>query len=227
VAGRARDGFSLKTGEKIMANYDQISEMLQKGKAKDVERLVGEALAEGAPAKEILEKGLIAGMAVIGGKFKNNQIFVPEVLMAARAMNKGMAIMEPAMLKAGINPLGTVVIGTVKGDLHDIGKNLVAMMFKGAGFKVVDLGVDVPPEKFAAAAKEHNACIVGLSALLTTTMPSMRDCVTAMKAVGLTSKIMIGGAPITQAFCNEIGADAYTPDAASAVESGKKLIGIS
>ena len=208
-----------------MADLNQISEMLQKGKAKEVERLVGEALAEGLPVKEILEKGLISGMSIIGEKFKNNQVYVPEVLIAARAMNKGMAILEPAMIEAGVEPLGTVVIGTVKGDLHDIGKNLVCMMFKGAGFKVVDLGSDVPAEKFVNAAKEHDACIVGLSALLTTTMPSMRDCINALKAANSPAKVMIGGAPVTQAFADEIGATAYTPDAATAVDVGKKLIG--
>lgn len=208
-----------------MANFDEISAMLQKGKAKDVERLVGEALAEGAGVKEILEKGLIAGMSIIGEKFKNNQVYVPEVLIAARAMNKGMAVLEPAMIKAGIEPVGTVVIGTVKGDLHDIGKNLVGMMFKGAGFKVIDLGTDVPVEKYVAAAKDNNACLIGLSALLTTTMPYMRECVEAIKASGLSAKVMIGGAPVTKAYADEIGAAAYSPDAASAVDVGKALIG--
>ncbi|MDR0362928.1 MAG: corrinoid protein [Planctomycetota bacterium] len=207
-----------------MADLDQISEMLQKGKAKEVERLVGEALVEGLNVKEILEKGLIAGMGIIGEKFKNNQVYVPEVLIAARAMNKGMTILEPAMVKAGVEPLGTVVIGTVSGDLHDIGKNLVCMMFKGAGFKVVDLGTDVSPEKFAAAAKENRACLVGLSALLTTTMPAMKDCVDLLKTQGGV-KVIIGGAPVTQAYADEIGANGYSPDAASAVELGKKLIG--
>lgn len=208
-----------------MADLDLISEKLQKGKAKEVEKLVTEALAEGVPVRDILEKGLISGMGVIGEKFKNNQVYVPEVLIAARAMNKGMTVLEPAMVKAGVEPLGTVVIGTVKGDLHDIGKNLVCMMFKGAGFKVVDLGTDVPPEKFVSAALDNNACIVGLSALLTTTMPSMRDCVEAPKVANAPAKVMIGGAPVTQAFCEEIGASAYTPDAATAVEVGKRLIG--
>ena len=209
-----------------MANFEQISEMLQKGKAKDVERLVGEALAEGIDVKEILEKGLISGMAVIGEKFKNNQVYVPEVLIAARAMNKGMGVLEPAMLKAGIKPLGTVVIGTVKGDLHDIGKNLVGMMFKGAGFKVVDLGTDVPPEKFVDAARENDASIIGLSALLTTTMPNMRECIGAIRATGLPVKVMVGGAPVTQAFADEVGADGYSADAATAVEKGKQLVGV-
>lgn len=208
-----------------MADLNEISEKLQKGKAKDVEKLVADALAEGMPVRDILEKGLIAGMSIIGEKFKNNQVYVPEVLIAARAMNKGMTILEPAMVKAGVKPLGTVVMGTVKGDLHDIGKNLVCMMFKGAGFSVIDLGTNVAPEKFVEAAKEHNACLVGLSALLTTTMPGMRDCIEALKAANSTAKVMVGGAPVTQAFADEIGAAAYTADAATAVEVGKKLIG--
>ena len=209
-----------------MADLNLISEMLQKGKAKDVERLVGEALAEGVAVQDILAKGLISGMSVIGAKFKNNQIYVPEVLISARAMNKGMSVLEPAMVKAGLEPIGTVVMGTVRGDLHDIGKNLVCMMFKGAGFKVIDLGTDVPPEKFAAAAKENDAGLVGLSALLTTTMPTMKECVELVKTEALKAKVIIGGAPVTQAYSDEIGAAGYSPDAASAVELGKRLIGI-
>ena len=209
-----------------MANFDEISAMLQKGKAKEVERLVKEALDAGLSAKDILEKGLLAGMSIIGEKFKKNEVYVPEVLIAARAMNKGLFLLEPAMAKADIKPLGTVVIGTVKGDLHDIGKNLVCIMFKGAGFKVVDLGTDVPADKFITAVKEHDARIVGLSALLTTTMPYIRDCVEAFKAAGLATKVMIGGAPVTQSFADEIGADAYTPDAATAADVGRKLINV-
>lgn len=208
-----------------MADYELISETLQKGKAKDLVKLVEDALTEGAPAKDILEKGLITGMGILGGKFKRNEVYVPEVLVAARAMNKAMATLEPAMKKAGVKPLGNVVVGTVKGDLHDIGKNLVAMMFKGAGFNVIDLGVDVTPERFVEAAGANDACIVGMSALLTTTMTSMRESVDAIRSSGSGAKIMIGGAPITQSFCDEIGADAYTPDAATAVEVGKQLIG--
>lgn len=208
-----------------MADYALMSETLQKGKAKDLVLLVEEALAEGAPAKDILEQGLIAGMGILGGKFKRNEVYVPEVLVAARAMNRAMLKLEPAMAEAGIKPLGNVVIGTVKGDLHDIGKNLVAMMFKGAGFNVIDLGVDVSPEKFVASVAENNASIVGLSALLTTTMPAMRESVEALRAAGSPAKIMIGGAPVTQAFADEIGADAYTSDAATATEVGRQLIG--
>lgn len=209
-----------------MADYELISATLQKGKSKDLVKLVDEALAEGAPAKDILEQGLIAGMGILGQKFKNNEVYVPEVLVAARAMNKAMEKLAPAMAKAGVKPLGNVVIGTVKGDLHDIGKNLVAMMFKGAGFNVIDLGVDVPAQKFVEAADAHDACIVGLSALLTTTMSAMRESVEVLRSAKSPVKVMIGGAPITQAFADEIGADAYTPDAATAVDVGKQLIGV-
>lgn len=209
-----------------MADYLLISESLQKGKAKDLVRLVEDALAEGAPAKDILEQGLIAGMGILGAKFKKNEVYVPEVLIAARAMNKAMIVLGPAMEKAGVKPLGNVVLGTVKGDLHDIGKNLMVMMFKGAGFNVIDLGVDTSPEKFVEATKENNASLVGLSALLTTTMPSMRDSVEALRVSGTKAKIMVGGAPVTQAFADEIGADAYAADAATAVDVGKALIGV-
>jgi len=209
-----------------MADYNAISEFLQKGKAKDVTELVQKALAEGAPVEQILEKGLIAGMSIVGEKFKNNEIYVPEVLIAARAMNKAMEILEPKLVAAGVKPKGKIVIGTVKGDLHDIGKNLVAMMFKGAGFEVIDLGIDVPPEKFVATAKEKKAALIGLSALLTTTMPAMKDVCAKVKSEGLDSiKVLIGGAPVTQAYADEIGAHGYAPDAASAVEVGTRIAG--
>ncbi len=209
-----------------MADYNEISELLQKGKAKDVTEKVQEAIDSGAPVEEILEKGLIAGMNVIGGKFKNNEIYVPEVLIAARAMNKAMEILEPKLVEAGVESKGKLVIGTVKGDLHDIGKNLVAMMYKGAGYDVIDLGIDVTPEKFVEAAKENNAKLIGLSALLTTTMPAMKDVVEKVKSEGMDDvKVVIGGAPVTQAYADEIGADGYAPDAASAIEVGQKLAG--
>jgi 5-methyltetrahydrofolate--homocysteine methyltransferase len=161
---------------------------------------------------------------VIGEKFKNNEIYVPEVLIAARAMNKAMEILEPKLIEAGVESKGKLVIGTVKGDLHDIGKNLVAMMYKGAGYEVIDLGIDVTPEKFVEAAKEKGAKLIGLSALLTTTMPAMKDVVEKVKSEGLDDvKVVIGGAPVTQAYADEIGADGYAPDAASAIEVGKKL----
>jgi len=206
-----------------MADFNKISEMLQKGKAKDVEALVNQAVAEKAAPGDILNKGLIAGMAVIGDKFKKNQVYVPEVLIAARAMNAGLKILEPLLAKSGVKPLGTVAVGTVKNDLHDIGKNLVIMMLKGAGFKVMDLGIDVSPEKFVQAAKD-GAQVLGLSALLTTTMPQMKAVVEALKGSGNKAKVMIGGAPVTQAYADEIGANGYAPDAASAVDVAKKLI---
>jgi 5-methyltetrahydrofolate--homocysteine methyltransferase len=163
-------------------------------------------------------------MAIVGEKFKKNQIFVPEMLIAARAMKEAMAMLEPLLVKAGIKPKFTAVIGTVQGDLHDIGKNLVAMMWKGANFGVVDLGTNVAPEKFVAAAKEHNANLIGLSALLTTTMPSMKTTIAAVKAAGLHRvKVVIGGAPITHEFAKEIGADGFAPDAASAVDIARQL----
>ena len=208
-----------------MADYDAMSEALQKGKAADVKELVQKALDEGAPAGDILEKGLIAGMGIIGEKFKNNEVYVPEVLIAARAMNSGMEVLEPEIVKSGIEPKGTIAVGTVKGDLHDIGKNLVVMMFKGAGFKVEDLGIDVTPEKFVEAAKEKGIQLIGCSALLTTTMPQMKNVVDAVKESGIDAKVIIGGAPVTQSYCDEIGADGYAPDASSAVEVGRQLLG--
>jgi 5-methyltetrahydrofolate--homocysteine methyltransferase len=206
-----------------MADFNKISEMLQKGKAKDVEALVNQAVAENAAPGDILSKGLIAGMAIIGDKFKKNQVYVPEVLIAARAMHAGLKVLEPLLAKAGVKPLGIVAVGTVKNDLHDIGKNLVIMMLKGAGFKVIDLGIDVPAEKFVKAAQD-GAQVLGLSALLTTTMPQMKSVVEALKKANSKAKVMIGGAPVTQAYCDEIGANGYAPDAASAVDVAKKLL---
>lgn len=209
-----------------MGVLTEISEMLQKGKAKDVKALVQQALDEGIAAQEILEQGLLAGMNVVGERFKNNKIYVPEVLVAARAMKMGSQVLAPMIAEAGIEPIGCVVIGTVQGDLHDIGKNLVKMMFEGKGFEVFDLGVDVPAEKFVEAAKEHNADIICMSALLTTTMSAMGDVVKAVEAAGLRDKvkIMIGGAPVTDAFCAQIGADKYTVDAASAADAAKAMM---
>lgn len=188
--------------------------------------MVEQAIEEGMDARTILEEGLLSGMAVIGEKFKNNEVYVPEVLIAARAMNSGMKILEPALAAGGVKAKGKVVLGTVKGDLHDIGKNLVCMMFKGGGFEVIDAGIDVAPEKFVELAKENEAELIGCSALLTTTMPAMKQVVDAVKEAGLDTKVLIGGAPVTQAYCDEIGAHGYAPDAASAVDVGKQLIGI-
>jgi 5-methyltetrahydrofolate--homocysteine methyltransferase len=201
---------------------NSVSEALQKGKADEVTDLVNKALAEKIDVKKVLEEGLIAGMDIIGGRFKRNEIYIPEVLIAARAMHAGMSILEPLLAESGIEMAGTIVIGTVKGDLHDIGKNLVAMMYKGAGFNVDDVGVDVTAEKFAESAS--GAQLVGLSALLTTTMVSMKTVIESLKEKGSTAKILIGGAPVTQNYADEIGADGYAPDAATAVDVGKALL---
>ena len=203
-----------------MEILNQISALLQRGKAKDVKALVSQAIEAGIPAADILNDGLLAGMNVVGQRFKNNEIFVPEVLIAARAMNMGAALLKPLLADAGVKAAGRVCIGTVKGDLHDIGKNLVKMMLEGKGLEVIDLGTDVPPEKFIATAKEQDCKIICCSALLTTTMDVMRDVVKAAQDAGIRDqvKIMVGGAPVTEAFCQEIGADAYTPDAATAAE---------
>ncbi|MCC8123133.1 MAG: corrinoid protein [Oscillospiraceae bacterium] len=203
----------------------EISQQLQKGKAKNVKILVQQAIDEGIPAQEILEGGLLHGMGIIGEKFKNNEVFVPEVLVAARAMNMGAEILKPLLAEAGVKASGKVALGTVKGDLHDIGKNLVKMMMEGKGLEVVDLGIDVPPEKFVEAATNDNCQIIACSALLTTTMGVMQEVVDAAEKAGIRDKvkIMIGGAPVTQAFCDQIGADSYTPDASTAAEQAAKF----
>ena len=206
-----------------MASLNAISEALQKGKADDVKNLVTQALEEKIDAKKVLEEGLIAGMDIIGGRFKRNEIYIPEVLIAARAMHAGMSVLEPILVESGVKMIGKLAIGTVKGDLHDIGKNLVAMMYKGAGFDVMDLGVDVPAEKFVQAS-DDGADIVGLSALLTTTMVQMKNVLESLKEKGSKAKTIIGGAPVTQNYCDEIGAQGYAADAATAVEIGKSLI---
>ena len=209
-----------------MSIVQEISEFLQKGRAKNVKALVEQALAEGVDAKVILNEGLLDGMSIIGGKFKRNEVFVPEVLVAARAMNAGMAILEPKLIEIGNEPIGKAVIGTVKGDLHDIGKNLVVMMYKGAGFEVIDLGVDVEPATFIAKAEEVGADVIGMSALLTTTMQNMKETIDLLNEKGLRDKyiVMIGGAPINDSFAEEIGADFYTSDAASASEVAKEAV---
>jgi len=196
------------------------------GNANAAKELTEKALAENIPAKTILDDALIPGMMVVGEKFKNNEYYVPEVLIAARAMYAALDLLRPILSQSDIEPIGTVVIGTVKGDLHDIGKNLVRMMLEGGGFRVIDLGVDVAPEKFIEAIKEHNAQILAMSALLTTTMPSMKVTIDALKEAGLRDKVkvMVGGAPVTQQWADEIGADGYAPDAASAVDKAKELL---
>ncbi|MDD2362836.1 MAG: corrinoid protein [Oscillospiraceae bacterium] len=204
-----------------MAILDEISSFLQQGRAPIVKEKVQEALDQGLDSKEILEKGLLDGMGIIGEKFKKNEVFVPEVLIAARAMNAGVAILKPYLVEAGVQSKGTAVIGTVKGDLHDIGKNLVKMMLEGKGINVIDLGVDVSADQFVQSAVDNNAKIVCCSALLTTTMNEMKNVVTAFVENGIRDKvkIMVGGAPITQSFCDSIGADSYTADAASAADA--------
>ena len=203
-----------------MSLLEDVSLALQAGRAPKVKELVQQAVDEGIPAKDVLEQGLLSGMSVVGEKFKNNEVFVPEVLIAARAMNAGVAILKPYLTEAGVEAKGTAVIGTVKGDLHDIGKNLVKMMLEGRGLNVIDLGVDVEPERFVQAAIDNEADIICCSALLTTTMGEMKHVVEAAAAKGIRDKvkIMIGGAPVTQSFCDEIGADSYTPDAATCAE---------
>lgn len=201
-----------------MSVLEEMAALLMKGKAKDVKALVEQALQDGIEPQKILTEGLLSGMGVIGERFKKNEVYVPEVLIAARAMKAGMEVLQPALTSSGVEPRGTAVVGTVKGDLHDIGKNLVCMMLEGAGLKVVDIGIDVPPEKFVESAKENNAQVIGISALLTTTMTNMKAVVDAVKESGISAKTMIGGAPVTQAFCDEIGADGYAPDAASAAD---------
>jgi 5-methyltetrahydrofolate--homocysteine methyltransferase len=207
-----------------MADLKALGEAIVKGDQNTAIRITKEAIAEKMAPKTILDEGLIAGMDVIGKKFAKNEIFIPEMLFAARAMKAAMALLEPELVKAGVKPIGRFLIGTVKGDLHDIGKNLVAMMLKGAGFEVIDLGTDVSPQKFVDQAKAKQAQFVGMSALLTTTMPSMEQTVKGLKAAGLSTKVLIGGAPITQAYADKIGADAYASNAAEAVEAAKRLV---
>jgi len=210
-----------------MADLNELQEAVIRGDLAKATELTQGFLDEGLPVEQILDNALIAAMTIVGERFKNNEFFVPEVLIAARAMNGAMALLEPKLAEAGVEPVGRVVLGTVKGDLHDIGKNLVGMMLKGSGFQVIDLKVDCSPEKFVEAAEKHGAQIIAMSALLTTTMVSMKDVLAAVQASSCagTVKTLVGGAPVTQAFCDEIGADGFAPDAASAVEVAKKLVG--
>ena len=203
----------------------KIASQLYAGEADEVVALVQQALDKGMVPNEVLQGGLIAGMDQVGKDFKAGDLFVPEVLIAARAMHAGMNVLRPLLAKGGVPSAGKYVIGTVKGDLHDIGKNLVKMMVEGAGFEVVDLGTDVSPEKFVTAVREHQPRLVGLSALLTTTMVSMKTIIEALQEAGLRGsvKVMVGGAPVTDAFAKQIGADAYAPDAATAVDVARSL----
>lgn len=209
-----------------MSIIEEMSEYLQKGRAKNVKELVQQALEEGMDPKLILNEGLLSGMMIIGAKFKNNEVFVPEVLVAARAMNAGLSILEPKLAEVGNEPVGKAVVGTVKGDLHDIGKNLVVMMLKGAGFEIHDVGVDVEADTFIAKAEEVGADVICLSALLTTTMPNMQTCIDKLKEKGLRDKyiVMVGGAPVNDSFAKQIGADYYTSDAATAAEVAKNAV---
>jgi len=207
-----------------MADLKALADAVIKGDQGTAVEITKAALSEGTAPKTVLDEGLIAGMDVVGARFKKNEIYIPEVLIAARAMKMAMEVLEPELVKAGVEPIGKLVIGTVQGDLHDIGKNLVAMMLKGAGFEVIDLGVDVAPEKFVAEAKAHGVQLVGMSALLTTTMPGMEKTIKALQEAGVGVKVMVGGAPVTESFAQKIGAQGFAPDAASAVDTAKSLV---
>jgi len=209
-----------------MVNLKELSEALFRGDVLKVKELTRLALKEEVEPQEILEQGLIKGMDAVGEKFKNNEIFLPEVLFASQAMYGGLELLQPQLIKSGVKARGKVIIGTAKGDLHDIGKNLVAMMLRGGGFEVIDLGKDVSAEKFLAAIQKHKPDIVGISALLTTTMIGITEVITALEKAGLRDKVkvMIGGAPVTQEFADEIGVEGYAPDAATAVDKARELI---
>jgi len=208
-----------------MPQLPDLTTAVAAGKRADTVRLTQELLAAGIRPQAIVEEGLVPGMALIGEQFKRNEIFVPEMLVAARAMKEALKLLEPLLAQAGIKPKYTAIIGTVQGDLHDIGKNLVSTMWRGANFAVVDLGTNVAPDRYVAAAREHGAQIVGLSALLTTTMPAMKETVRILKEAKLPGlKVLVGGAPITQIFADEIGADGYAADAGTAVDLAKRLV---
>jgi 5-methyltetrahydrofolate--homocysteine methyltransferase len=207
-----------------MADLKALADAIIKGDQNTAVEITKTALQEGTAPKSVLNEGLIAGMDVVGARFKKNEVYIPEVLISARAMKMAMELLEPELVKAGVEPVGKFLIGTVQGDLHDIGKNLVAMMMKGAGFEVTDIGIDVPVEKFIDQAKAAGVQLVGMSALLTTTMPAMEKTLKALKDAGVKAKIMVGGAPVTQGYADKIGADGYAADAASAVDVAKSLV---
>jgi 5-methyltetrahydrofolate--homocysteine methyltransferase len=207
-----------------MADLKVLADAVIKGDQATAVEIVNQAVEEKMPSRQILEEGLISAMAIVGDRFSKNEIYIPEMLIAARAMKSAVEILEPILVKDGVEPVGKFMIGTVAGDLHDIGKNLVAMMMKGAGFDVVDLGVDVTAEAFVQKAKDNDVHVIGLSALLTTTMPAMEATIKALKDAGIKAKIIIGGAPVTQAYADKIGADGYSADAASAVDIAKGLV---
>ncbi len=209
-----------------MADLQALADAIISGNRDDAKQLTEDALGEGTSPEQVLNEGLVAGMSVVGERFKNNEFYVPEVLIAARAMKESMAILSPKLIESGVEPEAKVAIGTVKGDLHDIGKNLVGMMLEGGGYGIIDLQVDVTPEQFLEAVQNEGASIIAMSALLTTTMPAMKDTITALEEAGVRDKVkvMIGGAPVTQKYADEIGADGYAPDAASAVDTAKELL---
>ncbi len=209
-----------------MADLAQLSEALQRMDIPGVKRLTEEAIAAGIDPQRILEEGLIAGMDVAGGKFKRNEIFMPEMLVIAKAMNEGLTILKPKLIEAGAEPVGKAVIGTVKGDVHDIGKNMLGMMLEGAGIEVEDLGFDVPPAKFVEAVKNEAPQILGMSALLSTTMVELPVVIDALREAGIRDrvKIIVGGAPVTQRYADDIGADGYGDDAATGAELARKFI---
>ncbi len=210
----------------MQTTLEEIYNAVIAGKREDTSEKVQQAITENLPPGDILKKALIAAMTEVGDRFEQGEFYVPEMLVAARAMQSGMTILKPLLVEADLQPAGRVVIGTVKGDLHDIGKNLVAMMLEGAGFEIVDLGSDVPPEKFAAAVRENSPDIVGMSALLTTTMPAMENILEALEDLGVRSdvKVIIGGAPVTDSYAEKIGADGFAPDASRAVKLAQALM---
>ncbi len=208
------------------AKWDNVKNAIFTGNIAGIPILVKRAISDGIPVQDILNKGLIAGMSIVGEKFKSNEIFVPEVLISAKAMQAGLDILEPLLVKAGVNPAGKIVIGTARGDLHDIGKNLVSMMLKGGGFSVIDLGIDVAPRRFIDEAIKSDAEVIAMSSLITTSMPSMKATIDLLKSENLSAKIrtIIGGAPVTQEYADEIGADGYADNASSAVDKVKELL---
>jgi 5-methyltetrahydrofolate--homocysteine methyltransferase len=209
-----------------MEILQKISEELQAGNYQEVPKLIQEALNAKIPPAKILSDGLVAGMDIVGDKFRRDELFMPEVLISAKAMQAGMDVLRPKLIEAGVKLAGSIVLGTVKGDLHDIGKNLVGMLMEGSGFQVIDLGIDVATEKFIEAVKSQKPDLLGLSALLTTTMPKMKEVMESLVEAGIRKsvKVMVGGAPVTEKFAKDIGADAYAPDAASAVEKARELV---
>lgn len=210
----------------MAVDLSAIAENIIQGNKTGAATITQQAIDEGITAQQVLNEGLIGGMNIVGAKFKCNEFYVPEVLIAARAMKECMALVRPLLVESGVEPAGKILIGTIKGDLHDIGKNLVGMMLEGSGFEVIDLGVDIKPEAFVQSVEETSANLIGMSALLTTTMPMMKDTIEALEEAGLRNsvKVIIGGAPVTQSYADEIGADGYAADAASAVELAKELV---